>query len=104
MWLKGFGRKQTECECSPQTEGDMGLRVCGEIQRLRLSESCLEQHFDKVKNSLDSVNAAVLAQIDLSCALLHPLTRSHTVLTLLPNTSALKLLHSSSSFTTKCLP
>lgn len=23
--LKGFGWKQTECKCSPQTEGDLGL-------------------------------------------------------------------------------
>lgn len=54
----------------------------------------------KGKNSLDYVNAAILAQIHLSCALLHPLS-AHTIL---PNISALKLLHSSSSVATKCLP
>jgi len=58
----------------------------------------------KVKNSLANVNAAILAQIDLSCALLLSLTRSHSVLALLPNTSGLKLLHSGSLFTTGCLP
>lgn len=58
----------------------------------------------KMKNPLDNVNAAMLAQIDESCTLLHSLTGWHSVLSPLPDSSTLQLLHRSSSFTTKCLP